>query len=463
MNLVKFGSVPKEIIEKDKDGVVSRIELDDNWYFLKDFRKTDYNKMIPIISNILKNLKKMRPQFTYTLTIKNAESNYAGGYDHQMDLINISMVLGKYKNEVNLDLPRLVNDNTFIMHGSMYVPIYFLERGLIDKIKNDANKIFSIFLNTVMINIGFDFKTNMVNFRKNGIEMGVFFAAVFADGNHTGFLKSVYSDFGEPRINGKLLSQDQCKLKVLEAMGIEKPARFENINLAQYFDEVVLLDYVKDIFMDYYGVDNFRDMVKTVYEFYKTDVQIDMSDIRNRRIVMAEYLMAPVLDYFRKTLITFSDGKYTDLFQNIKRNCILSDGFRGKMHGEQLFNISLPYITPLVHKVSQHIEIIHSGKIPKPWTSNNPSAMGVLCPISVSAQDMGTNLVATMNTTVNYFGRVRGSLKYEYPVIIPEYEEEMASEAVEVLGVRKGEYLVNSVTGEVISRLTNEEKLDEIK
>lgn len=463
MNLIKFDKIPRDIVETDKDGNKSLILLDDSWYFLKEFRKVDYNKMIPIISNILKNLKKMRPQFTYTMVIKNAESNYSGGYDHQMDLINISMVLGKYKNEVNLDLPRLVKDNTFIMHGSMYVPIYFLERGLIDKIKNDTNKIFSIFLNTIMINIGFDFKTNMVNFRKNGIDMSVFFCAVFGDGKHQGFLNNVYADFGEPRVNGKLLTMNECKLKVLEAMGIEKPVRFEHITLAQYFDEVVLLDYVKDIFKDYYGVDNFKDMVKVVYEFYKTDVEIDMSDIRNRRIVMAEYLMAPVLEYFRKTLITFSDGKYNDLFQNIKRNCILSDGFRGKMHGEQLFNIALPYITPLVHKVSQHIEIIHSGKIPKPWTSNNPSAMGVFCPISVSAQDMGTNLVATMNTKVNYFGRIRGSLAYEYPVTIPDYEEGIVPEKKEIQGVKKGNYMVNPDTGEVLNRITNEEELDEIK
>ena len=93
------------------------------------------------------------------------------------------------------------------------------------------------------------------------------------------------------------------------------------------------------------------------------------------------------------------------------------------MHGEQLFNITLPYIAPIVHKISQKIIII-KDKVPKKWTSNHPSAMGILCPISVSAQDMGQNLVATLETELNFFGKIKSrtmdnNTTIQLPKIIP--------------------------------------------
>ena len=84
---------------------------------------------------------------------------------------------------------------------------------------------------------------------------------------------------------------------------------------------------------------------------------------------------------------------------------LITSGFRGEMHAGNFFNNGLPYISPMINKISQDISIIKEGMLPKSWTSNHPSALGKICPISVSAQNMGSNIVATNNARVNYYGR----------------------------------------------------------
>ena len=76
------------------------------------------------------------------------------------------------------------------------------------------------------------------------------------------------------------------------------------------------------------------------------------------------------------------------------------------MHNGMLFNSSLPFTAPLVHKISQDIIIIKNG-VPRNWTSNHDSALGIICPISVSAQNMGSNLVFTQDTHINKYGKIK--------------------------------------------------------
>jgi hypothetical protein len=220
------------------------------------------------------------------------------------------------------------------------------------------------------------------------------------------------------------LTHEECKIKTLESLGIVGHDRFKTMQVDEFFDNFILLDYIKEIFFNYYGYHDIKNIVRVVYQFYKEDRIIDMSDIRNRRIVMVEYLMQPVFEWYNKIIYNFIDSSYKEfLIPNLKENSIISEGFRERMHGEQLFNITLPYIAPIVHKISQKIIII-KDKVPKKWTSNHPSAMGILCPISVSAQDMGQNLVATLETELNFYGKIKSrtmdnSTKVKLKNIVP--------------------------------------------
>lgn len=410
MNLIKF----------------NEMEAEKNWYLLRNFRKYDYQKIKLVLMNALNNLKEIRPEFTFNLNIKNADSLYHGGFSHKMDKYILETQIGKYMNTINLEVPKLVYDNCFMLNGSLYVPILFLERAPIDRVGSKSEKKNKILLNILTQPIVFDWNGKKVKFSgKNDLDISIFFKSIFYDKAYTEFLNEVLEIFGEPMSGNKKLNFNECKIKTLEAMNITGQDRFNYLEVDEFFDRFVLIDYFKDIFFDYYGYRDFKNIVRVVYEYWKNDIEVNMSDIRNRRVVMAEYLMHPIFEWYTKTLFNFIDSGYKEfLIPNLKENSILTEGFRERMHGEQLFNITLPYITPIVHKLSQAIIIIKK-KVPKTWTSNHPSAMGVLCPISVSAQDMGQNLVATLETEVNFYGRIKsrtmknGSTRLHLPKIIP--------------------------------------------
>lgn len=401
------------------------MQAEPGWYLLRDFRKYDYEKLKLITMNILNNLKLARSEFNFTFNIKNADSIYHGGFSHKLDKYVIQLQIGKYLNKIELEVPKLVNDNCFILNGSLYVPILFLERAPIDRVGSKAEKKNKILLNILTQPITFDWNAKKVKFNKKGdLDISVFFKSLFYDESYKEFLEEFYLTFGKPRTGNRELTHEECKIKTLESLGIVGPDRFKTMQVDEFFDNFILLDYIKEIFFNYYGYHDIKNIVRVVYQFYKEDRIIDMSDIRNRRIVMMEYLMQPVFEWYNKIIYNFIDSSYKEfLIPNLKENSIISEGFRERMHGEQLFNITLPYIAPIVHKISQKIIII-KDKVPKKWTSNHPSAMGILCPISVSAQDMGQNLVATLETELNFYGKIKSrtmdnSTKVKLKNIVP--------------------------------------------
>ena len=409
MNLIKF----------------EKMQAEPGWYLLRDFRKYDYEKLKLITMNILNNLKLARSEFNFTFNIKNADSIYHGGFSHKLDKYVIQLQIGKYLNKIELEVPKLVNDNCFILNGSLYVPILFLERAPIDRVGSKAEKKNKILLNILTQPITFDWNAKKVKFNKKvDLDISVFFKSLFYDESYKEFLEEFYLTFGKPRTGNRELTHEECKIKTLESLGIVDHDRFKTMQVDEFFDNFILLDYIKEIFFNYYGYHDIKNIVRVVYQFYKEDRIIDMSDIRNRRIVMMEYLMQPVFEWYNKIIYNFIDSSYKEfLIPNLKENSIISEGFRERMHGEQLFNITLPYIAPIVHKISQKIIII-KDKVPKKWTSNHPSAMGILCPISVSAQDMGQNLVATLETELNFYGKIKSrtmdnSTKVKLKNIVP--------------------------------------------
>ena len=409
MNLIKF----------------EKMHPEPGWYLLRDFRKYDYEKLKIILMNILNNLKEIRSEFNFTFNIKNADSIYQGGFSHKLDKYVIGLQIGKYLNKIELEVPKLINDNCLILNGSLYVPILFLERAPIDRVGSKNEKKNKILLNILTQPITFDWNAKKVKFNKKiDLDISVFFKALFYDESYKEFLEEFYLTFGKPRSGNKELTHEECKIKTLESLSIVGHEKFNTMQVDEFFDKYILLDYIKEIFHNYYGYHDIKNIVRVVYQFYKEDKIIDMSDIRNRRIVMMEYLMQPVFEWYNKIIYNFVDSSYKEfLIPNLKENSIISEGFRERMHGEQLFNITLPYIAPIVHKISQKIIII-KDKVPKKWTSNHPSAMGILCPISVSAQDMGQNLVATLETEINFFGKIKSrtmdnNTTIQLPKIIP--------------------------------------------
>ena len=89
------------------------MEPENGYMLLRDFRKEDNNKILILLSDMLKKLKLAKDQFSYTLQVKNADSVYAGGFVNKLEKIHISLNLGKLQNEIVLDKPKLVYDNCY--------------------------------------------------------------------------------------------------------------------------------------------------------------------------------------------------------------------------------------------------------------------------------------------------------------------------------------------------------------
>lgn len=438
-----------------------KMEASPGYMLLRNFRAKDDTKVLIILSEMLKKLKLARDNFNYTLEVKNADSIYSGGFTHKLEKIYMNLFLGKFHNEIVLDKPKLVHENCYQLNGSLYVPICFLERAPIDRIspksKNQKNKLL---LNLLCEQIVFDFNAKLIKFsRYKSIEISVFFKAIFNDTVYADFLQEIYTMFGLPQINDRVLNVNECKTKTLYTLGFTGLDKFQELELWEFFDNYVILSYEKEILKDYYGYSDIRNILRICIEFYKRDIDIDLADIRNRRLVLMEYLMHPIFSFYNRILWNFLDSDYKEyMVPKLPSNSLINDGFRGRMFGEQLFNITLPYITPMIHKISQNIVIV-SKKIPKKWTSNHPSAMGVLCPISVSAQDMGSNLVATLETEVTFHGRIKSfnlnepneSQNIKLPELIPNGKNVIDDTVI------KGDYVLSRETGEIVCKLTPEE------
>jgi len=156
-----------------------------------------------------------------------------------------------------------------------------------------------------------------------------------------------------------------------------------------------------------FGIDNIKDIVKLILSYYIKKTEINMSDIKNRRLVLNEYIINPVYEMYLRLLFGAIDKNEKQAFlPSMNPRVILTSGFQKLLHGGVYFNTSLPYTNPIINKVSQDIYIINDGRIPKSWSANHPNSIGKICPISVSAQQMGKNLVFTNDTRINYYGRI---------------------------------------------------------
>lgn len=390
MNLIKFS--PKTV-------------SDDIWKIVPDFRKSDHNKVYPILQNMLNNIQKLLPtNFKASLSSEDNISSYLGEQASYYEKIKVVMEADKHEQKLELFYPKLMKGNYFIMNGSLYVPILFLERSPIDVLK-DAKKGNKIFVNLLpTFNLTFNFDKNEVLFRKKTVELNVFMKALFSD--DVEYYKSLIDS---KVIEDTIILDADINDHVFKMMGFHETDFFtkNNLSVSTFFDNYILLDYFKGMFLDFFGVNTIKDIIKLVIKYHVDSIQINMSDLRNRRIVMNEYLINPIYEMYLRLLYGAIDKNEKQAFlPTMNSRVLITSGFRGLMHAGQYFNTSLPYTSPVINKVSQDIYIINDGRIPKSWTANHPSGLGKLCPISVSAQKMGSNLVFTNDTRINYYGRI---------------------------------------------------------
>jgi len=119
-----------------------------------------------------------------------------------------------------------------------------------------------------------------------------------------------------------------------------------------------------------------------------------------------EYLYKPLFEIYVRLIYGIIDKNHQNFLPTLNELSIFTTGFNKNLHRGNIYDLSLPYPSPLIHKLSQDISIITDGRLPKSWQTNHPESYMRTCPISVSAQKTALNLVSTTNTKVNKYGRV---------------------------------------------------------
>ena len=377
---------------------------DKTWKTFADFREVDHAKLKPILQNMLANVQELLGTgFKYDISISSYTSDYLAEKPTYYDNYNIAISFGEHKNNIKFFYPKLIKGNYFIMYGALYIPLVFMERAPIDVFQTSKGKKITVnMLPSYLFN--FDFTKANILIKKRSVNLGTFMRVMFEEND---YYESIVKAGIIPRCEQKTFAE--AKALVIKTMGFYTTEYFESnpdLTLAEIFDKYLLLDYFKGMFKDYYGVDNIKDIIKKVVEFQQQDAAMEMASLENRKIVMNEYLIKAIYEWYIRLIYSAIDRREGQSFiPTINANVIITSGFRDNMHAGNFFNNGLPYTLPMINKISQDISIVKQGMLPKSWTSNHPSALGKICPISVSAQNMGSNIVASSNARINYYGR----------------------------------------------------------
>jgi len=374
-----------------------------DWLQLKNFREADFEKFLPIVQNMYDNIKKIEPEFDFDIIYENQSSPYLEDGATYYKKLTVHQKYREQENTLGVLIPRLLQENYFMLNGSTYVPLLFLEKAPIDRILNKETNTNKIFINiNAVYNFTFDFQKKMVQYRSKSIAMDIFFRVIFM--NDKDYLVELM-DLG--LIDKTTYTKEEYKKFVKSFMDFYKWEYFNDKDLPAWLDNFLMLDYYRGIFDNYYGIKTLNDIIKRVVVFYVTEEEIDMATLSNRRIVLLEYLVRPIFEVYTRLLYGIVDKKAQNFLPSINEFAVLTSGFTGMLHRGTLYDITLPYALPLISKVSQDIQIIKQGRLPKSWTRNDESGFGVVCPITVSAQNMASNLTLTSDTLINKYGRLK--------------------------------------------------------
>jgi len=398
MNLVSFSKYDVERKEEE--------------LLVKEFRKFDLGKLEVILIDLFSKIHELNPDYNFTLTKEDVQPGYINKDNSFMDNYIITQRYKEFDNKIEVFVPKLIKDNFFILNNMVYVPLLFLEKAPIDRLNVEDGKSDKIFANiNPVYNFTFDFDEKFIQFKNKKIDMLLFLKIFFnKDDEYLEFLaenKLIHKKTGE---NPFRFTKEELK-KIVDFFGFHKTDFFYEIfekegTLTDFFDKFLMLEYYRDVFDNYYGVRTLPDIFKKIIDMYLNKTPIDMADPDNRRIVLLEYLVRPVFEIYVRLLYGAVDKANQNFLASMNKNSIMTKGFNKNLHRGNLYDLSLPYPSSLIHKVSQDISIITDGRLPKSWTENHPKTFGKICPISVSADKTALNVVLTSTTKINLFGKI---------------------------------------------------------
>ena len=372
-------------------------------YDLIEFRKVDYAKIDKHLQELWAQLKEFNNEFDYNIDHVELISAYSGiGQNFESQYI-IQQRYREQANELKINIPKLVYDAYFVLGNSYYIPTFVLERLPIDK-NHNKQRVFISLTNNITIALFYNkkLKQYMVSTPKNKkITLDLFASVVLADRpDRLELLK-------ERKIIRKIYKYNSAIKEVSKAFGFYNYEFFKvEARFNDFLNYFYTLPYHRRLFKRIYNTELFEDIVwEAIKLLTNDDEKIDLSDLRNRRLVMSEYLLSPVFDLYYRMLNLLVDRTKTSqmVLPSMNQAVVLTTGFRGLLHAKQLYDISSPYSVTLMTKISQKISIV-SENIPRAWTQLHDSHYRVIDPIAVSAANMGAVIAATRLATVDEHG-----------------------------------------------------------
>jgi len=386
MNLIKF--------DKQKEMAPGNM-------LVKDFRKADAEKLEFILEDMFKRIKKLDPEYTFDISYETMNPTYLNLNTSYYDKVIVNQGYKDYKNTITFLVPKLVQDNYYILNNMVYVPLLFLEKAPIDRIylpEEGKNKIFAN-VNAVF-NFTFDFIAGTIQFKGKSMELDLFLK-IFFDKDPQYIEELIKLKY----IKKPGFTKEEFK-KFIKFFNFHKVEFFEEMDVAKFLDEQLLLEYYRDMFNNFFETNTLSDIFKKIIVINEEKIEINMADLKNRRVVLLEYLIRPIFEIYLRLLYGIIDKNNQNFLPTMNELSIMTTGFNKNLHRGNLYDLSLPFPAPLIHKVSQAISIIRDGRLPKSWTENNPSGFGKICPISISSQNTALNLIFTSETELNVFGKI---------------------------------------------------------
>lgn len=363
-------------------------------YLIKDFRKLQYDSIPNLIENSIKYLQKISNN---KIVLKNIREQHlmkyldAYGYSLKKIIINIEDPEDRTKEKqlMSFTLPELVKNTFFYLNGSYYTPaLYILDKPI--TYKKNSIKLFSL-----MNSITLYFKVGNTRSIFGGRNIPIqYFLQWFLTDDYFPYLEELEEKFkiDSTRIPRCILTQ-----YFSEHLNCEE----DDDAINQRFYDLFFDDYTNDLYQKSYRLSmSFEGLVRYAIKHYLKDQSINFVDLKEKRLVFSEMLLAP---FFRRI---------GDTALNIAKGLDTTSISFGESEVVKYFMLDMKhqYFYDLVNFYSG-IQVMKGSFInpnmsvpPREISSVHASHFGRICPITISAKKPGESVSFVPTARVDKYG-----------------------------------------------------------
>lgn len=292
---------------------------------------------------------------------------------------------------LNIKIPNLIEGNFFYLNGSIYSPCFYI----LDKpisLKKKSLKLFGLIHSVTIMK-------ERIIFGGNNIPMNFFLEVIFNEEEDLP-LREQFEDLL------KITHKDTTTKEVLTFFsGIFSDVTSRK-DIIQKLDNLFLDRYTKDLYCKCYGFDPKTISIKTIFH-HMVRLLGDESfencfvDLRQKRIVFLELLLQPIFKKIRD--LTIRPNTYQKLNKVfINKDDVIKHFTTVGLKGNYLFDV----FNQFGGIVSHYASFLNPGSdnAPSEIRSIHWTHKGIICPITISAQNPGEKVSIISGTLIHKDG-----------------------------------------------------------